>query len=272
MPKMEAQYIIIFAKIKCILEQVRDCQDFRTLFRYVNRMFKMGARFAVRRDDCPMIFLGHDFKCPHVDHGFDAKNHTRLQPRSCSGPAEIRHLRLFVKFPADPVADQFSDHCKSMFFNMSLDRGRNVMNSITHSRLLDSLIKRLPSYLQKAFFIVTDLSDRKCDRGIAVITVFNYADIDPDGHPLFQNDIGRRNAMNDDIIDGQTGTGRISAIPFECRLTSPVFDERVDFPIQFRRRNAGTHQLAGMAQTIGDDATGLAYFFNFLNGSEMNHA
>lgn len=159
-----------------------------------------------------------------------------------------------------------------MFFNVSLDRGRNVVNSITDSRLLNSLIKRLPRYLQKAFFLVADLSDRKCHRGIAVITVFNDADVDPYGHSFFQDYIGRRNAMDNDVVDGQTGTGRISAIPFECRLTSSAFDERVDFPIQFRRRHAGTHQLTGMAQTIGDDTAGLAYFFNFLNGSKMNHA
>lgn len=56
--KMEAQYIIIFVKIKCILEQVRDSQDLRAGLRYMDRVFEVSARFAVCGHDRPVIVLG----------------------------------------------------------------------------------------------------------------------------------------------------------------------------------------------------------------------
>ena len=85
-----------------------------------------------------------------VHHRLNRNRHARLQLRRVLlALVKIRHLRLFVHRPPDPVADKFAHHAETVLLNVLLNRDRNIQNPVARLRLRDAQIKRLLRHVQQ---------------------------------------------------------------------------------------------------------------------------
>jgi hypothetical protein len=89
-------------------------------------MFKMRRETPVYRHRSPSILKNLDGRATHVDHWFDRKDHSCLQPWSLPSLPIIRHLRFFMQLPANPMADELRHDRVTGGLHMPLNRVRNV--------------------------------------------------------------------------------------------------------------------------------------------------
>jgi hypothetical protein len=89
-------------------------------------MFKMRRETPVYRHRRPSILKNLDGSATHVDHRFDRKDHPCLQSGSLARLPIIRHLRIFMQLPANPMADELRYDRVTGRLHMPLNRMRNV--------------------------------------------------------------------------------------------------------------------------------------------------
>src|SRR5262245_57204172 len=154
-------------------------------------MFEMRRKASVHRYRRPSILKNLDGSATHVDHRFNREDHPSLQSRTLPRPPIIRHLRLFMQLPANPMADKLCYDRITSRFHMPSNCMPNVGQAITHDRLLDSKIHGLFSHSHQASNLFGRLPNRNCDRGISVESADDRSQIESDDIPFLQYSLGR---------------------------------------------------------------------------------
>src|SRR5687768_8430364 len=102
------------------------CQHVGAVLRHRDGVLEVRREAPVAGDGRPAVVQDPHLVGPHGHHGFDGEHHPGSELWPAAGVAEVRHLRLLVERPADPVADEGADDREAVRFHVPLDRVRNV--------------------------------------------------------------------------------------------------------------------------------------------------
>src|SRR5260221_1189284 len=177
-------------------------QQLRAVFSDRQCMLELRRQRAVRGADDPLI--GHDANgcgaC--VDHGFDRKDHTRLDAHPRAGRAEVQHrgVRL-VERPPNAMAGQLADNRESLRFGVALNGRPDVAQVLAWLRLLDAKLQAAIRHIHQSLRLRRDLPHGHGFAGVATPAAVEHADIDSDDIPLAQLFPGAGDAMADDVVD-----------------------------------------------------------------------
>ena len=85
-------------------------------------VFPLRRRFFVLGHDSPAILLvDEDIGHSHVEHRFDGEDHTGDDEHTTVANAHMLYFRLLVKFEADSMTTEVSDHREMVFPRQPID-------------------------------------------------------------------------------------------------------------------------------------------------------
>ena len=82
----------------------------------------MSGGQAIRSDGSPLVGENLDFRTAHIDHGFDGECHAGFEFGTATAFAEIRNLRILVKFATDAMTYEFTDDTEAIFDGLGLHK------------------------------------------------------------------------------------------------------------------------------------------------------
>ena len=157
--------------VYCLFDDTEVRQDIGSRFADRNGELVVRRRFVVPRADRPAIpFENHRFG-PHVDHGFDADDHSLLEERSSAAGAVVRNTGVFVHLPTQTVSLQLAHHAVAealgVFLHAELMPGIEIVMEET----------RLEEKIKNADFVVTGEGrlDAQTAMGKAPVGVAKFA-------------------------------------------------------------------------------------------------
>ena len=102
-----------------------------------------------------------------------------FQARPAAALSVVRHLRLFVQFPSDAVADKFPHDTEMMAHRFIFDRRAKIAEPGACMRVADrALAARFRSPRSKLLDALVDHADGNGRRGIAHPAVLHHADVE----------------------------------------------------------------------------------------------
>src|SRR5690606_17877912 len=106
-------------------------------------VFVVRGRLAIRRADGPAVGVHGDLLRAAGDHRLDAERHPGAELLAGPPAAEVRHLRVFVHAPPDPVADEVAHDAVATRLAVRLHRVADVADPVPLHPITYALVERL---------------------------------------------------------------------------------------------------------------------------------
>src|SRR6476661_9583558 len=127
----------------------------------------MRRRFAVERNDRPLVIKGTSFVRSEVEHRLDGEAISRSDLFASALPPVIRDLRSLVHRTADAVARVIAYQPIPVLFGVLLNGPADVADAVIHPALLDTEREAFVGHPDQLSQLVADLADRNGRRRIA---------------------------------------------------------------------------------------------------------
>ena len=131
-------------------------------------MLKMSAGLSVGRQDGPAISELAYPSGTHIDHGLNGHDHSICKFLSPSAFTVVRHLRRFVQFTTQPVANEFPDHSVSVILTILLNGISHISDPVAQAELANPDIQGFFRDTQQFFGFRRNLTNFK---GIGMVPV-----------------------------------------------------------------------------------------------------
>ncbi len=225
----------------------------------------MCGRLTVFGTAGPTILVGEfHILGTHTDHGLNRNDHTFFQKGASASHTIIRHIRTLMHFEAYTMTAKFADDRVAVLLAMHLNSAANIANAVAGLAFIESNIKSLFSGLKKTLHLGSGLATSEGVSGIANITIQLNDAVKRDVVALIDEDIFARNAVNNDIVNGDTEGCGESLITFAERDTAIVANELLANLIKIGGGNTRTNMTAHLGESFTDEAGTVTYQFNFF--------
>src|SRR5215813_3873314 len=249
----------------------RPCEHVRPVLSDGDGVLEVRGEAPVRRHRRPAVLQHLHLPGAHSDHRLDGQHHAGLQGRTPPGVAEVRHLRLLVKGPADAVAHEGAHHPEAVTLAMHLHGVRDVADAVAHPALDDGLVEALPRHVDELLHPGRHRAHGKGHRAVTVVALDYAAEVEPDDVALLQPALGRRNAVHHLLVDGGAHGGGIAPIPLEGRGGALGHDERLHLDVDVLGGDARLHQPHEERLHPGEDLPGRAHVLDLAGRFEEDH-
>jgi hypothetical protein len=237
-------------------------------------VFPLGGQGPVLGHDSPAVGQLPGFAFAGVEHGFDGEHHARLEFDPFPGPAIVQHLQVLVVDLAYAVAAVFAHHAETLAVSNRLDGMADVAQCGAGLDLPDPGQHGFVSRCDQAPGQHAGGADKKHAAGVAEPAVLDDGDVDVDDVALFQNFVGRGDAVAHHLVDGgQYGLGIaevahvggdggldihdvLVADAVERLGADPGHDVRLDHAENLRGQLAGPPRYRDLLRRLDDDAAG----------------
>ena len=169
-------------------------------------MLEVSSQAAVLGLDRPAVLGLGDLAVVLADHGLDGDGHAGDETGAAALMAVVRHFGVFVQLPAGAVAHELADDGEAGVLAVALDGIADVADAVAGHSLLDALIERGLGDVQQALSFQVDLSHCIGAGVVAVEAIDLCAGINAHDVTRADDDVMRRDTMDDGIV--QTDTGR----------------------------------------------------------------
>jgi len=167
----------------------------------------MGTEFGIGGADGPAVIESLDLFASGIDHGLDGYDQTGLQEEiTAIGVHEVWYAWVFVHIETDAVADKVLYNSETGLFDERIHDFGDLKPSSMGLTILNSQVQEVPGGLDEAFGQWTDVSDHKCDGGIATIGIQADAEINAQDVPVKEWLIVG-DSVDEDIIATGTNSG-----------------------------------------------------------------
>ena len=207
----------------------------------------------------------------HGDHGLDGEHHAGLEHGAPSGVAEVRHLRLLVERPPDSVIHEGTHYPEAMALAMLLHGVGDVADAIAHAALHDGFVETLPRDVDELLHPGRHRAHGERHRAITVVAFYDTPEIEPDDVALLELPLGRRNTVDDFLVDRGAHRGRIPAVALEGRGGSSGQDEGLDLGVDLLGRHAGLDQPPEQGLDLGENSARRAHVLELTRRLEEDH-
>ena len=204
------------------------------------------------------------------DHRLDCQGHAFDHARASAGGSEIWDLWFFVHLFADAVPDKCADNAKSMAFHVCLHRMADVGDPVALTCKFDSLVKALFCYRNELLRRGGDCPTRESSGTVTSKTAPCRAHVHRDDVALLQHPVAR-NAVDDDLVDGDAGAGREAPVAEERRFCSLRQDKFIYRLVDLFGRYARPYHFACQSTRCRGNFTGLAHNHQFALIFYWNH-
>ena len=140
-----------------------------------------------------------------------------------------------------------------------LHRVTDVRDSSAGPHAFDRFVERLLRDAQQRGGLLGYLSDRQCNRAVAVVPVERGADINRDDVALVQHSSAGRDPVDHLFVDRRTNRRRIPVIPLERRYGACPGDALLRQRVQVCRRHTRRDVCDQLGQDLADQAPRLAH-------------
>mgnify|MGYP006979869501 CR=1 FL=1 len=169
------------------------------------------------------------------------------------------------------MSDHRSDDSVSSRFVVNLHGVGYISQSSACLELLDALEKALSRCIDKAFFLVADLSHKESSCCVRLPTFENQSAIDTYYLAFFKASV-RWKAMNDNFVNRRAYRPRESAVSEEGRSRVVPFDVIVGKFVKTLCGHTRFHSVAEEEQAISEDCARFPHTFDFVRAFDVNHS
>jgi len=138
-----------------------------------------------------------------IDHRLNRESHAGFEDMAGARATVVQDLRLFVKFPADPMATKFTDHGIALRFGMTLDCMADITQGYTGFGHVDPETQAVIGSSGQSLGQNRRFADKEDLAGVTVVPILDDRDVDIDHVAGFESFLVR-NTVADDMIDGGT--------------------------------------------------------------------
>jgi hypothetical protein len=167
--------VTIFRHCKTSNSVVELRQDHGAIRGDCHRMLEVHTRAIIFGCDGPVVDLGYsDMFGSGIDHRFNGDHKSWFEPKIM--PAQLRadevwHLRVFVHFPADAVANELFNDAESALVDLMFHYCGHLRPSLAASQVLNRQPKVAFANPEQSLLFIVDLADRVGPSGIAAPTL-----------------------------------------------------------------------------------------------------
>src|SRR5690606_14786161 len=205
-----------------------------------------------------------------VDHRLDGEGHARLEHQALARAAVVQHLRLVVVDLADAVAAVLAHHREALGCGVALDGVADVAQGGTRLHRADAAPHRLGRGLDQAPGHHRRGAGVVHAAGVAVPAVLDHGDVDVDDVAVLEDLGGARDAVADDVVDGDAGGLGVAPVADVGRdRVLHVDDVVVADAVQFLGAHPRLHVRGDHFQHLGGQAAGDAHLLDFFGGLEV---
>ena len=169
------------------------------------------------------------------------------------------------------VADELPYHRVTTHLDIPLYRRADIADPIAGHRRPNALVQAFPGGVKQRLRLGRNIPAGEGGGVIAVVTVKKRAHVHADDVAGVYHAFARY-AVDDLVIDRNTGAGRKAAIPEERGLRPRRLDVLADAAVDFPGGDTGLHRLTGQFQRSGRDDTRFPHGFQIPAAFYRYHA
>lgn len=152
-------------------------------------MFELCRQASVDRDRSPIVFEYSSVWLSDIDHRFDRKRHTRLEPSTSTPLTDVADLRFLVKFSTNSVSDERRHYGTALSLGVLLNCCADVAEPSAGPHLRNPQIEALSRDFRHVSSFGGHLPNVEGCRGIAVKTLKNVGHVDIDDVALAKSSL-----------------------------------------------------------------------------------
>ena len=217
---------------------------------------------------------GASCTCPGQEvMGSMASNHPRLQLDAGVAMPVVGHVGVFVHVAADAMPHVLAHHAVAFRLGDLLNRPpRCRPDGCPDAQHRDRPTCTSPWSRASAAFRGRWSPRRRLHGVVAHPAVHHGAGVDGDDVALLEDHGGRRDAMDDLLVDRRADGAGEPAVSLERGHAAFQTDERLGELVELERRHARLHALAHLAQHFGRDAARFLHGLDLGRGLLDDHA
>ncbi len=231
----------------------------------------MGSQAAVLGLDGPAVLGLEDLAVVLADHRLDGDGHAGHQTRAAALMAVVRDLRVLMQFLAGAVAHELADNGETGVLAVALHRVADVTDAVAGLGLLDTFIKSSLGHIQQTLSLQVDLAHRIGAGIVAVESVDLCTGVDADDIAGTDDDVMRRDTMDDGIVQADAGRAREAIQALEIGDAAVLDDEVIDQLIQFPGGHTCFDMFTAVFQGSRAQGIGLAHTVQLFRILDLNH-
>ena len=185
--------------------------------------------------------------------------------------AVVGHFRIFVQLLAGAVTYELAHHRETGILAVALHGIADITDAVACLGSLDALVQSSLGHVQQTLSLQVDLAHRIGAGIVAVEAIDLCTGVDADDVARADDDIMRRDAMDDGIIQADAGRSRETVQSLEVGGTAVLYDEIVDQLIQFPGGHASLNVLAAVLQGSCAQGIGPAHSVQFFRILDLDH-
>jgi hypothetical protein len=204
-------------------------------------MFPLGRERLIASDHGPAIGEGLDRGPTGVEHGFDGKDHPRLEPHAFSRIAVVQYLRIGVIDLADAVPAVLAHHTEFIALGHALDGMPNVTQGSAGTHRTNTGAHGLIGGGHQSLRLGAGIADRVHAAGVAEPAILDHGNVDVENVAVGQDSI-IRDPVADHLVDRRAdGFGKPVVTDVSGDRALYVDDPVVTEPIELVGRDARAH-------------------------------
>src|SRR5690606_7891677 len=269
-PEASAGAAVSTSEVVVVAGQARE--DVDAVGGHRDHMLPLRRELAVLGDHGPAVGQQAGVARALVDHRLDGEGHALLQHKALARAAVVQHLRFLVVDPADAMAAVLAHHAEAFGLGVGLDGMADVAQGGAGLHRADATEHRFAGHLHQAPGHHRRRAGEIHAAGVAVPAVLDDGDVDIDDVAILQ-DLGLvRDAMADDVVDGNAGGLGLAAVAdVGRRALLHIDDVLVADAVELFGAHAGLHVRGDHLQDLGGQVAGDAHLLYLVWGLGSNH-
>ena len=188
-------------------------------------VLKVRSQTTVLGLDGPAVLGLGDLAVVLADHGLDGNGHAGHKARAAALMAVVGHFRVLVQLTAGAVAHELADDRETGVLAVALHGIADVADAVAGHSLLDALIQSSLGHVQQALCFQIDLTHRIGAGIVAVEAVDLCTGVDADDVTGADDDVMRRDTMDDGIVQADAGRARKAIQTLEIGDAAVLHDD-----------------------------------------------
>ena len=231
----------------------------------------MRSQTTVLGLDGPAVLGLGDLAVVLADHGLNGNGHAGHKARAAALMAVVGHFRVLVQLTAGAVAHELADDRETGILAVALHGIADVADAVAGHSLLDAFIQSSLGHIQQALCFQIDLAHRIGAGIVAVEAIDLCAGVDADDITGTNDDVMRRDTMDDGIVQADAGRARKAIQTLEIGGAAVLHDEVVDQLIQFPCGHTCFDMLTAVLQGSCAQGICLAHAVQLFRIFDLNH-
>jgi hypothetical protein len=176
-----------------------------------------------------------------------------------------------VERPPDPVAHEGPHHPEAVALAVHLHGVGDIADAIARAALHDGFVEALACYVDQLLHPRRHRAHGKGDRAVTVISFHDTPEVEPDDVAFLELPLGRRDTVDDFLIDRRAYRSRVPAIALEGRRGAPAEDEGLDLGVDLLGGDPRPYQPLEEGLDVGEDSTRRAHVLELAGRLEQDH-